>query len=860
MRTIMQKILLLALMISVGAQGVSAKSQDPLIQWNTIPDLPHSKGVAGPYTGVHNDALIVAGGAYFPESLFEGGAKVWTDSIFVLEKTGDGAFAWRTGFSLVRPLAYGTTIQTDQGLICIGGGDSEQFYRDVFKLQWDGGTIVQSSLPELPSTAALLSAAKVGEVIYVAGGQKSPGAKEAMKNFWALDLSQKDLRWKRLEPWPGPARILPVAGSLNDHFYLMSGAELVVNENGDVQRNYLTDAYRYNPENGWEKIAELPRPAVAAPSPTISVGQSHLLVFGGDDGEEADRIWELEDDHPGFEREVMAYHEITDTWVVKGEMPIAQVTTSVIQWDDDIIIPTGEVRPGTRTTTILQGQLVEFSPKFGALNYIMLVIYFAILLWMGYYFSKRESTTDDYFLGGKRIPWWAAGVSIFGTQLSAITFMAIPAKAYATNWVFFLANMGIVLIAPIIIYLYLPFYRRLNIVTAYQYLEKRFSVVLRLIGSAQYILLQLGRMAIVIFLPAIALSTVTGINIYLTLALMGLLSTVYTVMGGIEAVIWSDVMQAVVLLGGALLSLLIIFLDIEGGFSGFLGTAVANDKFHMFNWSWDWTMTAVWVVLVGNTINQLVPYSADQTVVQRYLTTSSEKEAAKSIWTNAILAIPASIIFFGVGTALFVFYGENPSAIAPTLQTDAIFPLFIMQELPAGIAGIVIAGVFAAAMSSLDSAMNSTATASVTDFYYRFHPDSSETYRLRLARVITVVLGFVATGIGFMMASMDITSLFDLILEIVALFGGSLAGLFALGIFTKRANATGAVIGMLTSMSTLILVKYTTDIHFFLYGGIGILVCMVVGYLFSLVAPGPEQELEGKTIYSIPDILSPTDN
>ena len=834
---------------------VFSAEKAPLFQWKKLPDLPHSHGVAGPYTGIHNDALIIAGGAFFPESLFEGGEKVWTDSIYVLEKDGEEEYAWRTGFTLDRPMAYGASVTTEQGIVCIGGSDSERFFRDVFLLRWDGERVQREALPALPLPVANLSAAALGEKIYVAGGQDSPVAQRALKTFLILDLSADNPEWRTLESWPGPARILPVAGSLNGEFYLFSGAELYQNQQGEVQRNYLRDAYAYHPEEGWRQLADMPRSAVAAPSPTVSIGQSHLMVFGGDDGEYADRIWDLEDAHPGFPKTILAYHRITDTWTVKGQLPIAQVTTGAHQWNGDVVIPAGEVRPGVRTTQILKGEIRESKARFGFLNYTVLVIYFGILIWMGYYFSKRENTTEDYFLGGKRVPWWAAGISIFGTQLSAITFMAIPAKAYATNWVFFLANMGIVLIAPVIIYLYLPFYRRLNVVTAYQYLEERFGVVLRLLGSAQYILLQLARMAVIIFLPAIALSTVTGINIYVTLILIGLLSTIYTVLGGIEAVIWSDVLQAVVLLGGALVSLLIIFFSIQGGFAGFIDTAVANQKFHMFNWSWDWTMTAVWVVLIGNTINQLVPYSADQTVVQRYLTTSSEKQAAKSIWTNAILAIPASIIFFGVGTALFVFYGENPGAIDPTLQTDAIFPLFITQNLPAGLAGLIIAGVFAAAMSSLDSAMNSTATATVTDFYYRFRPDSSEKFRLRLARIITVILGLIATGVGFMMANMDIVSLFDVILEVVALFGGSLAGLFVLGIFTKRAHGIGAVIGMLTSMGTLLGVKFTTEIHFFLYGGIGILVCVVVGYLVSLIVPAPAHDLEGRTIYSIPEIL-----
>ncbi len=429
--------------------------------------------------------------------------------------------------------------------------------------------------------------------------------------------------------------------------------------------------------------------------------------------------------------------------------------------------------------------------------------------------------------------------------------MAIPAKAYATDWVFFVANMCIVLIAPVIVYVYLPFYRRLHITTAYEYLEMRFNAAIRLFGSIAYILLQTGRMAIVIFLPAIALSTVTGMNIYLTVIIIGILSTFYTVLGGIEAVIWSDVLQSVVLLGGAVLSLLLISAGVEGGMQGVLSVGLADDKFHMVNWTWDYTMAAVWMVLIGNTLNQLIPYSADQTVVQRYLTTRDERQAAKSIWTNAFMSIPASILFFGLGTALYVFYKSHPGSLDPSLQTDAIFPLFIVQQMPAGVAGILIAGIFAAAMSSLDSSMNSVATVVVTDIYRRFKVANSRDRGLYLARWITLLLGIFATTVGVLMATFEIQSLWDLFLRIIGLFGGSLAGLFALGIFTRRANGGGALIGAILSAMTLFFLQAFTDAHFFLYGATGIVVCVITGYLFSLTLPLQRQELDGLTVYTL---------
>ena len=200
----------------------------------------------------------------------------------------------------------------------------------------------------------------------------------------------------------------------------------------------------------------------------------------------------------------------------------------------------------------------DTAASFGYINYAVLAAYLTLLVVMGFYFARREKTTDDFFLAGRRIPWWAAGLSIFGTQLSAITYLAMPARAYATDWTLLILNIGIFAIAPVVIYLYLPFFRRLNITTAYEYLEKRFHVSIRMFGSLSFILFQLGRMGIVILLPALALSAVTGFNIFICIALIGILSTIYTVLGGIEAVIWTDVLQALVLIGGAFVALAII--------------------------------------------------------------------------------------------------------------------------------------------------------------------------------------------------------------------------------------------------------------------------------------------------------------
>jgi SSS family solute:Na+ symporter len=388
------------------------------------------------------------------------------------------------------------------------------------------------------------------------------------------------------------------------------------------------------------------------------------------------------------------------------------------------------------------------------------------------------------------------------------------------------------------------------VTTAYEYLERRFNLAVRLAGSVSFVVLQSARLTIVMFLPALALAAVTGIDVYLSILLMGLVCTVYTTHGGMRAVIWTDVAQVVVLLGGAVASLVLIVLGVDGGFSRVIEIGREAGKFHMFNWTWDATMESVWVVVIGSLFIHLVPYTADQAVVQRYLTTKDERQAARAVWTGALLSAPTSVLFFGVGTALFVFYREHPALLNPTVPTDSVFAWFIGQQLPPGISGLVVSGVFAAAMSTLSSSMNSIATTVVVDFYARFRPAAPEPVRTRLAKRITLLVGAGGTASAALLATWDVQSLWDMFLQSVGLFGSGLAGVFALGIFTRRANAPGALAGLVASAGVLYLVQRHTPVHFFLYAAIGVAACVVTGYMVSLLTPSVKPSVEGLTIFT----------
>jgi SSS family transporter len=461
----------------------------------------------------------------------------------------------------------------------------------------------------------------------------------------------------------------------------------------------------------------------------------------------------------------------------------------------------------------------------------------AAIVGLGSYFVRHGKTTQDFFIAGGRLPWWAVGLSVFGTQLSAITFMAIPAKAYREDWINIVSNAAILFMSPVIIFVFLPVFRRAPIISAYEYLEHRFGKMARAYGGVSFILMQAGRMGIVMFLPAAALAEVTGFDVHMMILVMGILVIVYTVLGGIEAVIWTDVIQVIVLLGGALLAVIVMAANVDGGLGWIISTGREAGKFHWAEMTWNPTQPALWLVFIGNLFYILIPYGSDQAVIQRYLTVKTEKDAARSIWVNAILSMPASLLFFFIGSALFAFYQAHPGRLDPALNPERIFPFFIVSELHGGLAGLLIAALFAAAMSTLDSSLNSVSTVCVNDFYRPYMArQKSDRHYLAVARGITVFWGMIATTTALTMTRFQ-GSFFDMFLELFGMLGSGLAGVFCLGILTKRAHSSGVFAGIVASGIAVLVAKTYSDLHFFAYAPIGILTCFVVGWIASILIP-----------------------
>ena len=856
------------------------------LRWGTLPDLPEAAGVAGPFVGVHNDALVVAGGANFPVTADEGrgeAGKVWQDAAWVLTRDGAGGFRWHGGFRLPRPIGYGAVASTRAGIVCIGGKDGRETFDEVFLLTWDAQreALEVAPLPPLPQPRAFAAATAVGEVVYLAGGKSGHGPDTATTDFWRLDLAERersegDFQWERLPPWPGPPRAFLTVVAQHNGFdecvYVIGGRHAAEDSRAGLDVVPLADVYEFSPARydpaaydrqaddyrgsgqtaaPWRRRADLPRPVMAGAG--IAVGQSHAYLLSGDDGARWAGTEELRDDHPGFEPATWAYHTITDTWHQVQAPPVNQVATPAVRWGDAFVLAGGEVQPRRATPAVWSIRVVPGESTFGALNTGVLVVYLAGVMGLGLFFAARTRNTNDFFRGGQRIPWWVAGLSIYATMLSSITYTAIPAKAFAQDWVYLLGNFMILAVAPVAVYAALPFFRRIDATSAYEYLHKRFNLAARLFGSASFTVFHVCRMGIVMSLAGLALAAVTPLSPGQCVLLIGLLSVIYCTLGGVGAVVWTDTLQTFVLLGGALLCMVLLFRGAEGNVGDALVTAWEGEKLRLVNLHWDARSAnlALWVVMLGAFGQNIASYTSDQAVVQRYLTTSDEPRAARAIWTNALLSVPSSILFFALGTGLYVFYKAHPEKLDPTFNTDQILPLFVSHELPAGVAGLVVAGIFAAAQSTISTSMNSTATTVVTDFIRPFRLLRSERAHFHAARLLTLALGCGGTWLGLSFVDPAIRSLWDQFFAVIGLFMGVLGGLFCLGLFSTRANGFGAVCGVVCGAATMLLVAQFTAVQGFLYAAIGIATCFVTGYAASRLTPSASPAADGLTIFTL---------
>jgi solute:Na+ symporter, SSS family len=502
--------------------------------------------------------------------------------------------------------------------------------------------------------------------------------------------------------------------------------------------------------------------------------------------------------------------------------------------------------------SLFNTQRGDMQNYFHFIDWTILVVYLGSMVGLGAYFSRKESSTENFFLGGRNMPWWAVGISIFATQLSAITYIAIPGRAFETDWSWAVFNMGAPIVGLIVILFFLPAYRARRITSVYEFLEARFSPSIRAYGALTFVIMQMGRIAIVLYLPALVLYEVTGLPVEWMILVMGILVTIYTVLGGIEVVIWTDVVQTVILISGAVLALILICMQVDGGIAEVISIGAQNGKFQLAHFDPSVSKDILWFLLIGAIFTNLVPYASDQTLVQRYFTTSTEKDARRCLWLSVWIVIPSTILFFFVGTSLYAFYSVHPELLKEGVEWDRVFPYFIVRQMPIGVSGLLIAAIFAGAMSSLDSSLNSISTVCVTDFYKRFiNQQRNDHFYLSLARWITVIMGAVGTVIAIwvarrLMGNPDQKGAWDFFIAIQGILGGGLAGIFCVGVFTHRAHWIGVAGGVIISAVVLIFVKYNLEWHSQTYAATGILVAFAASYIISRAFPLEQSSMPDK--------------
>ena len=757
------------------------------VQEQALPALPGTAGA--PTLAVWGDRLVATDRA----------------SAWVLD---DGGASWRA--VAIADIADAPLSTAGSGTRTWRLGGADGVLERIRQLEWTQGGLHASDLPPPPARLRDAKAAILADTLYVAGLDE-----EGHAQLWAMPVvAGAAAQWRQHAGWPdgsAPTSLMSQKFAL----YLTTAA-------GDL--------WQWTQADGW--IARGALPAGLARIDAKAIGQAHVAYVP----------------EAGDGARPMLFHTITGSWT-DWPAPMAADARHVVAWRNGL----AWIDVGGRGH---QSQLQSGKHLLSWLDWLVIVVYLAAMIGIGLYFYLREkrNSTENFFVGNRTIPFWAAGLSLYAVNTSSISFIAIPAKAFETNWQYLTNNLIAVLGLMFVAVWIVPLLRRLDLMSTFSYLETRFHPAIRMLASALAIVLQIGsRMSVILFLPALAIATITGISVVWSIFLMGGFTIVYTAMGGMKAVIWTDVVQVIVKMGGALFAILFIAWSLTGGFDGFAEfarIAAAEDKTKLFDFSFDLTKATVWGFIFLVLFEVVLTFPKDQVLMQRVLSTPDERAASRSIWAFAAIMIPGGFIFYGIGTALYVYYKTNPERLNPLLPIDATFPLFIAAELPMGVTGLIIAGIFAAAMATLSGIMNSVATLISVDFYDRFAKNRTQKQGVFFAEMMTVLVGLVGIGAALVLSRFDVHSLFDVSIELAGLLGGGFAGAYTLGMFTRRANSQGVAIGVAAAI-VLTFVAWSFDlVHPYFYLAISIMVCVVVGYLASLLFPAPTRSLEGLTIHT----------
>ena len=474
------------------------------------------------------------------------------------------------------------------------------------------------------------------------------------------------------------------------------------------------------------------------------------------------------------------------------------------------------------------------------MHLIDLIIFFLFtggIVVFGCSFFNKKLSSDEFTSAGRSLPGWVVGMSIFATYVSSISYLGYPGNAYSSNWNAFVFSLSIPIASYFAAKYFVPFYRNQGSVSAYSFLEERFGTWARLYASACYLLTQIARMGSILFLLALPMNLLMGWNIQLVIIFTSIAIIIYSMLGGIKAVIWTEAIQGFILIGGALICLIVLLFSMPEGPTQTFEMAIADHKFDLGSFSADLSTSTFWVCLIYGIFTNLQNYGIDQNYVQRYHTAKNEKEAKFSALFGGYLFIPVSAIFFLIGTALYTYYQVYPELLpAEGIKADYVFPLFIVNQLPTGLTGLLIASIFAAGMSTVATSVTSSSTIVLTDYYQRIRKQTSDRERLWVLKVASLVIGVL--GILIALALVNVDSILDAWWKLSSIFSGGMLGLFLLGYLAKKAKNIDATIGVICGAIVIAWISADqwlglpeSGIHEYLAIVLGTLIIFLVGFL-----------------------------
>ena len=479
---------------------------------------------------------------------------------------------------------------------------------------------------------------------------------------------------------------------------------------------------------------------------------------------------------------------------------------------------------------------------------IVLITYLAGVTLFGASFFRSNRTPEAFTLGNRNIPGWVITLSIFATFVSSISYLALPGIAYQSDWNAFVFSLSIPLAALVAVRFFVPLYRRMNSPSAYTFLEQRFGPWARVYASVCYLLTQFMRVGTILYLLALTLHTVAGWNMVATILITGGIIMIYSLAGGLRAVVWTDAIQALLLMAGVLISIGFILLKMPEGPGQLFRIAMEEGKMSLGSMGPELSTSTFWVVLVYGIFINLQNFGIDQNYIQRYMASRSDRAAGRSALWGGMLYLPVSFLFVLTGTGLYAFYtsgaGSLPEHLTDPAQADQVFPYFIVNQLPAGITGLLLASIFAAGMSTISTSFNSSSTVFLTDFYRKMKGQGAgEKASMKVLYAATVIITVIAVGIA--LAMINVRSALDTWWKLASIFSGGMLGLFLLGAFARRSRNPEAVAGVVAGVAAIAWLSlsslygnpalYGNVFHSYLTIVIGTVAIFLVGFLLSLL-------------------------